>query len=464
VSRSFARSIGAFSAPALGVLVPAALATGAELPLRLHVNAALATGANDGTSWADAFRGPLGVANALASLEADQTADVWIATGTYVPAPPGAPVTSHFALRSGLALYGGFAGDERSVDERDPAANPTILSGDLAGDDVPHVVGLWLNETENARQVVRAIACDETARLDGLTIRRGEAVSTTTVNINRGANVAIEDGSPTIVDCIIEDAVSDWGGASYVLRGNPRFERCVFRGSRGATTGGGMLVEGDAVVVLRDCRFESNIGGQGAGLFAGSIGGQAIPGSPSVGVERCAFIENAGLVGAASGIGIGTSNAHLTVVDSRFLNNTTVGGGGGAFLSKSSANFIRCDFVGNRADGDGGGALAAFGTEAEGHALVCIDCRFVGNNGVAVAAIAPDGDDTPPCRFANCTMVANSPFRFGWPLLVTTHEGAVLLTNSIVRNHLSVGEPGLAGVFVSFTPNGYVLRRSLIEG
>jgi hypothetical protein len=342
-------------------------------------------------------------------------------------------------------------------------AKPTVLSGDLAGNDIPHVIGLWLNDAENARQVVRAIGCDETARLVGLTIRRGEAVSTTTVNINRGANVAVEDGSPTIFDCIIEDAVSDWGGAAYVLRGAPHFERCVFRANRGAKTGGGLLVEGDAIVVLRDCRFESNIGGQGAGIFAGSIGGQAIPGSPSLGVERCEFIANAGLVGAASGIGIGTSKAHLTVVDSRFVDNITVVGGGGAFLSKSTANFVRCDFVGNRADGDGGGALAAFGSEAEGHALVCVDCRFVGNNGVAVAAIEPDNDGTPPVRFANCTMVANSPQRFGWPHLVTTHDGAVLLTGSIVRNHLSVGEPGLAGVFVGFTPNGYVLRRSLIE-
>ncbi|MBL9120817.1 MAG: right-handed parallel beta-helix repeat-containing protein [Phycisphaerae bacterium] len=403
------------------------------------------------------------MANALASLGTDQTVDVWIAAGTYVPAAAGAPVTSHFALRSGLALYGGFAGDERSLDERDPVANPTILSGDLAGNDIPHEIGLWLNDAENARQVVRAIECDETARLDGLTIRRGEAVSTTTVVVDRGANVSIEDGSPTIVDCIVENAVSDWGGAAYVLRGSPRFERCVFRGNRGATTGGGMLIEGDAVLVLRDCRFEANFGGQGAGLFAGSIGGQAIPGSPSVGVERCEFIANTGPIGSASGIGIGTSKAHLAVVDSRFVNNITVGGGGGAFLSESSAHFVRCDFVGNRADGDGGGALAANGIEAEGHAMVCIDCRFVGNNGVAVAAIEPDNDGMPPVRFANCTMVANSPQRFGWPLLVTTHDGAVLLSGSIVQNHLSVGEPGLAGVFVGFTPNGYVLRRSLIE-
>lgn len=428
------------------------------------MNAALTTGANDGSSWDDAFRGPLGLANALASLGPDQTVDVWIAAGTYVPAAAGAPVTSHFALRSGLALYGGFAGDERSLDERDPVANPTVLSGDLAGNDVPHVIGLWLNDAENARQVVRAIECDESARLDGLTIRRGEAVRTTTVNVDRGANVAIEDGSPTIVDCLIEDGVSDWGGAAYVLRGSPRFERCVFRGNRGATTGGGMLIEGDAVLVLRDCRFEANLGGQGAGLYAGSIGGQAIPGSPTVGVERCEFVANTGPIGSASGIGIGTSNAHLTVVDSRFVNNITVGGGGGAHCFDSSANFVRCDFVGNRADGDGGGALVAFGTEAKGHALVCIDCRFVGNNGVAVAGIEPDDDGVPPVRFANCTMVANSPLRFGWPLLVSSHQGGVLVTGSIVRNHLSVGRPGLAGVFFSFEPNGYTLRRSLIDG
>src|SRR5262245_14487683 len=52
----------------------------------IHVDANLRTGAADGTSWADAFRGPLALRDALASIAPGRTAEMWITDGTYVPA------------------------------------------------------------------------------------------------------------------------------------------------------------------------------------------------------------------------------------------------------------------------------------------------------------------------------------------------------------------------------------------
>ena len=37
----------------------------------------------------------------------------------------------HFALKTGISVYGGFAGSDSSIEKRDIQANATILSGDL---------------------------------------------------------------------------------------------------------------------------------------------------------------------------------------------------------------------------------------------------------------------------------------------------------------------------------------------
>lgn len=91
-----------------------------------------ATGANSGSSWEDAYtdlQDALGVA-----LSGDQ---VWVAQGTYKPSGPAGDVLATYQLLSGVGLYGGFAGGETELDQRDPDVNVTVLSGDLNGDDGP---------------------------------------------------------------------------------------------------------------------------------------------------------------------------------------------------------------------------------------------------------------------------------------------------------------------------------------
>jgi hypothetical protein len=65
--------------------------------------------------------------------------EIWVAKGIYTPAPGGSSRTSTFQLIDGLAIYGGFAGNEDpatfSLDDRDFDANETILSGDLGLND-----------------------------------------------------------------------------------------------------------------------------------------------------------------------------------------------------------------------------------------------------------------------------------------------------------------------------------------
>jgi hypothetical protein len=388
-------------------------------------------------------------------------AEVWIADGVYVPAPPNGPITSHFALRNGVALYGGFDGGERSIAERDPTVYLSILSGDLLADDVPGEVGLWQNIDDNVRNVVRGSGVNASARLDGLNIRHGMATSTPQIKNDRGAALRLEQASPTIVDCTVEDNVSDWGGAVYAKESVLHFERCTFRRNRGATAGGGVLIEGEFPVAFIECVWEGNVGGSGAGLFLGTLSPSAAPG-PIATIDRCQFRENRGPIGASSGMGFFALLAHVTVCDSRFDGNTTVGGGGGAYLSGSLVTFARCDFVGNVGQGDGGGALYANGLDTTSAQVHAIDCRFVGNNGVAVAV--GGGDPNGSLRFTNCSMVSNSPaLEWSWPIVFCQAPSTVHLRNCIARHHTPIGKTGLAGHFISIIAPGISIDRSCIE-
>ncbi|WP_020404892.1 PKD domain-containing protein [Gracilimonas tropica] len=95
-----------------------------------------ATGANDGSSWTNAYTS---LQDAIdAATGSDQ---IWIADGIYYP-DEGANVTNDDRLsaftitgeKDGLMIHGGFSGSESLLSERDLSANETILSGDIDQD------------------------------------------------------------------------------------------------------------------------------------------------------------------------------------------------------------------------------------------------------------------------------------------------------------------------------------------
>jgi hypothetical protein len=86
-------------------------------------------GTGDGLSWDNAS------ADLSAMLAGSGIGDeVWVAAGTYVPGY-GTYRYESFVLPSGVKLYGGFDGNEISLNERDPGINITILSGDIGTED-----------------------------------------------------------------------------------------------------------------------------------------------------------------------------------------------------------------------------------------------------------------------------------------------------------------------------------------
>jgi len=114
-------------------LVFSSLAAGAQ---RYYVTP---NGTGNGSSWADA----LGEQDFRERLVTAADGDVfWVAAGKYRPSETDRIVS--FSLKSGVSLYGGFAGNETELSQRDWSVNITVLTGDLDFNDTTDAHGVTL--------------------------------------------------------------------------------------------------------------------------------------------------------------------------------------------------------------------------------------------------------------------------------------------------------------------------------
>ncbi|MBD3235930.1 MAG: hypothetical protein GF330_04440 [Candidatus Eisenbacteria bacterium] len=303
-----------------------------------------ATGLNDGSSWEDAFT------NLQDGLEAAAGPDdqIWVATGTYYPSVEVGGSGDRFcafSLKNGVALYGGFAGGEETLEERDPELHPTTLSGDIgAPDDV----------SDNCYHVFYHPGdsnLDETAILDGFIVTAGRA-DDPAGDSYRGAGMYNEDASPTIVNCdfIANQAACDYdsdGGAVCNRNASPCFIGCAFLNNLCGQYGGAVANIWNCSPVFIDCQFDGNHAGleDSANGFAGALYAYGI-GSPLV--RGCSFANNsANFDGGA--VGLDGSGVFAYFVDCHFFDNTAVLYGGAAYnRGAATPTYAQCIFEGNR--------------------------------------------------------------------------------------------------------------------
>ncbi len=319
----------------------------------------------DGESWATAYNA---VQDALATpvLANCAGAQIWVAAGVYTPAPPAGDRTATFQLASGVAMLGGFVGNEDPATfdpaDRDIVANPAILSGDLNGDDTSGG-----NPSENSFHVVTASGTNAATVLDGFTITGGNANGPG--SDNSGGGMLNDNGSPTLIrctfignsasnggglfnvngsdatlrDCVFTDNTATSGGGVYNDASDPTLTDCLFNGNTGSGGGGGLQNRGGNLILKR-CRFVGNTGGVGGGVLSEN-------GDPTF--VSCIFDGNSGVLGG----GMSILDSSPVLMNCLFFGNSATGGGGALRIVRASPFVTNCTFVGNTTFGSNGGGI-----------------------------------------------------------------------------------------------------------
>ncbi|MEN8228063.1 MAG: T9SS type A sorting domain-containing protein [Bacteroidota bacterium] len=235
-------------------------------------------GAGDGSSWA----------NAAGSIQdqifaADSGTSIWIKAGTYY-----VPGDSTFTMKTGVSLYGGFAGTETNplqrTDYRMGGANETILSGDVDHDGVN-------NDT------VMVVLADSVLAMtfSGLTVRDGH-------NMGTGGGMLVINGSPVIENCTFAYNLADNAGAGLAIKNGvitpatPIITGCFFTENYAVKNGAG-LISISSAATISNCVFQNNT--------ADNRGGACRLENSKDTLINSTFVRNTGMLGAALNMHVG---------------------------------------------------------------------------------------------------------------------------------------------------------------
>lgn len=187
--------------------------------------------------------------------------EIWVAKGTYYP-DQGEGQTNNdqsatFTLKNRVAIYGGFQGGETSKDEADPAAYPTILSGDIDQNNGSEEQRNFTNHANNSFHVVTAENVDDTALLNGLTIKYGFAAGDE-IDDQQGAGLFCKNASPTLVNLTFEANVAVAGAAISFDTASPSIANSTFRNNTAADAGA-FYAQNSSSPTITNSVFHGNI-------------------------------------------------------------------------------------------------------------------------------------------------------------------------------------------------------------
>ena len=397
---------------------------------------------NDGTSWEMAKQ------TVQAGLDVAMPEDqVWVAAGMYV---------EHITLRQAVELYGGFAGAETDLAQRDWMTNQTILDGDGAGTVVRAPSGLTA-----------------LSKIDGFFITNGYALgvgggifcsaSSPTISNNLiywntaglGGGIACSGGSATIEDnYIIENSATTYGGGIYCTSATKATISNNWVTSNTAASGGGIYCTSASTPTITDNMIMGN-STSGTSTYGGGIYCNAS--SPTILKNQITDNSVSGTNAYGGGIYCGSSTP--TVAHNTISNNSVSGGNsyGGGVCSYLSSPVMSSNAIAGNTARYGGGIYCS--SSASPDSPMMLTNAITGNTASSGAGIYCSSTNA---TVANNAITANNASYAGGGIYSSAGT-ATIANNTIVTNGASTagggiysvgGTPTIANTIVAFNSSG----------
>lgn len=268
-----------------------------------------ATGTGDGSSWDNASGDLQKMIDDLADNNVSQQAgEVWVAAGTYKPQSQlisGMNYSASFRMRDGISVYGGFAGNEMSKQERAKGTMPwdftnvTVLEAAYYESKLAWTNSKWTVGSDSRHVVWFAPMSGESdftriTTLDGVTVQGGYAQGNTGQDdflTDRGAGVYMDGANAYLSNCIVRENYATGNGGGVYLK-NGRVQTSLIYNNNADADGGAVYVENRGLVYRSMLTNNSALNGAGVYLYNGAEASSDDPDHPEYLILSTCVVSN----------------------------------------------------------------------------------------------------------------------------------------------------------------------------
>ena len=268
-----------------------------------------ATGTGDGSSWDNASGDLQKMIDDLADNNVSQQAgEVWVAAGTYKPQSQlisGMNYSASFRMRDGISVYGGFAGNETSKQERAKGTMPwdftnvTVLEAAYYESKLAWTNSKWTVGSDSRHVVWFAPMSGESdftriTTLDGVTVQGGYAQGNTGLDdfkTDCGGGVYMDGANTYLTNCIVKENYATADGGGVYLK-NGRIETSLIYNNNADANGGAVYVDNRGLVHRSMLTNNSALNGAGVYLYNGAEAGSDDPDHPEYLILSTCVVSN----------------------------------------------------------------------------------------------------------------------------------------------------------------------------